>query len=441
MPTERYFTAATRARDAVLPRAAQDRLMTPGALLVGFLLVHVSFLIFALIVSLQGNAFSDTNIYRAWAEAGFDDRNIAYGPSPWVYPVLAQIPMGLAGIAGPGPYFFLWVLIIAVLNAVAMGKLTDWGRNRAALPAGWWWLVFILLMGWLGFARVDGLTAPLVLLGLVYGVSRPFVASAILSLATWIKVWPAAVVIALLTAARRRGAVLLAGILVTLFAVAAAFVSGSPRQIADFMTQQGDRGMQLEATFSTPWLWLSVLGVGDSRMYMNTDINSMQVSGPGSDVMSRLMQPLFVVAAVVVVVLIARGLRRGVHAGALDRTALFLAGSLTMVTAFIVFNKVGSPQFMVWLGPVIAVGLVHNWKVWRTPAFLAVLIAIATFFVYPLFYTALSHNNPVMAGVLTLRNLLLVVLLWWSARGLYRLGSAGPAGSAAKGGPVAGPHA
>ena len=46
-----------------------------------------------------------------------------------------------------------------------------------------------------------------------------------------------------------------------------------------------------------------------------------------------------------------------------------------------------------------------------------------------------------MAGVLTLRNLLLVVLLWWSARGLYRLGSAGSAGSAAKGEPVAGPHA
>ena len=41
--------------------------------------------------------------------------------------------------------------------------------------------VFILLMGWLGFARVDGLTAPIVLIGLVYGVSRPFAASAVLS--------------------------------------------------------------------------------------------------------------------------------------------------------------------------------------------------------------------------------------------------------------------
>ena len=181
--------------------------------------------------------------------------------------------------------------------------------------------------------------------------------------------------------------------------------------------------MQLEATFTTPWLWLSVLHIGDSHMYMNTDINSMQVDGPGSEVMSKLMQPLLLLAALAVVWLILRGLHRGVNAGRLDRTALFLAGSLTMVTAFIVFNKVGSPQFMVWLGPVIAVGLVHDWRVWRTPAVLAVLIGIATFLIYPLFYTALSHNNPFMAAVLTFRNALLVVLMWWSARRLHRLGS------------------
>lgn len=409
--------------------------MTPRALLVGFLLVHLGFLLFALIVSLQGNAFSDTNIYRAWAEAGFNERNIPSGPSPWVYPVLAQVPMWLAGLAGPGPFFFLWVLVISVLNAVAMAKLTDRGRNREALAAGWWWLGFILLMGWLGFARMDGFTAPIVLIGLVYGVAHPFVASLLLSLATWVKVWPAAVVLALLSAARRRGAVLLAGVLATLVAVGVAAASGSLHKIADFATQQGDRGMQLEATFTTPWLWLSVLHIGDSHMYMNTDINSMQVDGPGSDVMSKLMQPLFLVAAVVVVALIVRGLRNGLRAGALDRTALFLAGSLTMVTAFIVFNKVGSPQFMVWLGPVIAVGLVHDRRAWRTPALLAVLIGIATFFIYPLFYTALSHNNPAMALVLTIRNVLLVVMMWWSARGLHRLGSA------PKGAPVAAPQA
>ena len=56
-----------------------------------------------------------------------------------------------------------------------------------------------------------------------------------------------------------------------------------------------------------------------------------------------------------------------------------------------------------------------------------IAIAVATFFVYPLFYYELSHNNPLMALVLTLRNALLVLLLGWSSRRLYQLGTRRPA--------------
>jgi hypothetical protein len=56
-----------------------------------------------------------------------------------------------------------------------------------------------------------------------------------------------------------------------------------------------------------------------------------------------------------------------------------------------------------------------------------IAIAVATFLVYPMFYYELSHNDPAMALVLTLRNALLVVLLWWSARRLYQLGTRRPA--------------
>jgi hypothetical protein len=92
-----------------------------------------------------------------------------------------------------------------------------------------------------------------------------------------------------------------------------------------------------------------------------------------------------------------------------------------------VFNKVGSPQFMVWLAPAVAVGLAHSWREWRVPATMLIAIAVATYFVYPLFYDALSHNDPVMALVLTIRNLLLVVLFGWSVRRLYLLGRQQPA--------------
>ncbi|WP_082697199.1 glycosyltransferase 87 family protein [Kocuria rosea] len=427
MSSDTTSSLRTRFRDRPSSGRRRAWWRSPRGLLTVFVGVHLVFLVFALQLSLSGAAFSDTYIYRAWAEAGFEDQNLNGEPTPWVYPVLALVPIALAGAAGPGPFFVLWVLMITVLNGWAVGKLTDWGRDRSAHPAAWWWLGFVFLMGWLGFARVDGLTAPLVLVALVYGAAHPVAASALLSVATWMKVWPAAVVLALVTVARRRVAVVVTGMLVSAAAAGVATAMGALPRLFDFLTQQGDRGMQLEATFTTPWLWSSVLGLGGSRMYMNTEINSMQVDGPGAATMAVLMQPLLLLAAAGVTVLIVRGLRTGERAGGTDRTELLLAGSLTMITVFVVFNKVGSPQFMVWLAPAVAVGLTHHWQAWRVPAAMLIAVAAATFFVYPLFYYELSHNSPVMALVLTLRNALLVVLLWWSARRLYQLGTPQPA--------------
>ena len=394
----------------------------------GYIAVHLGFLIFGALLSLRGEAFSDTFIYREWALAGFNEANLSGGPSPWVYPILALIPMAIAGLAGPGPFFFLWVLMTSLLNGWGLLKLTDRGRNQDAIPAGWWWLVFTLLLGWLGFARVDGLTAPIVLVALAYGVQRPFIASILLSIGTWMKVWPAAVMLALFAVVKNRLLVVLAGVVSSAAVVGLAAVLGTVPRLLNFLTQQGDRGMQLEATFTTPWLWLAVLNVGDSRMYMNTDINSMQVDGPGTAVMSFLMQPLLILAALLVAGLTFWALHNGKINGSsqpdggVDRTELLLAGALTLATAFVVFNKVGSPQFMVWLAPAVAVGLAHSWREWRVPAAMLIAIAVATFFIYPLFYDALSHNNPLMAGVLTIRNVLLVVLFLWSVRRLYSLG-------------------
>ncbi|MDP9998351.1 hypothetical protein J2W15_001850 [Pseudarthrobacter sulfonivorans] len=430
--TDAFFASLTRIRNVILPAPVRSWLNTSRGLLTGFILVHLGFLIFGALLSLRGEAFSDTFIYRDWASAGFNEANLSGGPSPWVYPILALIPMALAGIAGPGPFFFLWVLMTTLLNGWGLAKLTDRGRNQDAIPAGWWWLIFTLLMGWLGFARVDGLTAPIVLVALAYGVGRPFIASVILAAATWVKVWPAAVMLALFAVVKNRLLVVLAGVATSAAVVALAAVVGSVPKLLNFLTQQGDRGMQLEATFTTPWLWLSVLNIGDSRMYMNTDINSMQVDGPGTAVMSVLMQPLLILAALLVAGLTFWALHNGklnhdANGGGVDRTELLLAGALTLTTAFVVFNKVGSPQFMVWLAPAVAVGLAHSWREWRVPAAMLIAIAVATFFIYPLFYDALSHNNPLMAGVLTIRNVLLVVLFLWSVRRLYSLGKKAPA--------------
>ena len=108
---------------------------------------------------------------------------------------------------------------------------------------------------------------------------------------------------------------------------------------------------------------------------------------------------------------------------------------LLLTIVLIVFNKVGSPQFMIWLAPVIMVGLLHDRVRWRIPALLTLGIAATTFVIYPLFYTPLIHANPIMAGVLTLRNVLLVILLGWTVRRIWQLGA--PTAAAARpGAPV-----
>jgi hypothetical protein len=390
--TDTFFAALARFRDRILPAQAQAWLKTPRGMWSVFGAVHLFFLVFAAVLSLRGEAFSDTFIYRSWVDAGFDETRVS-GPSPWVYPILALLPMAVAHVFGNGPFLFLWVLMISALNFLAVAKLTSFGRRRSAIPAALWWLGFTALLGWLGFARVDGFTAPVVLIALSIGVAQPFLASFILSAATWMKVWPAAVVLALFTVVRRRVRVVLAGVLATILVVALALSMQSLPKLLDFLLQQGDRGMQLEATFTTPWLWMSVL-----------------------------MQPLLIAAALLVAGLIFWALHTGKRNGGADRTELLLLGALALATAFVVFNKVGSPQFMVWLSPAVAVGLAYGWRAWRVPATLLIGIGVLTFVVYPLFYDALSHNNPVMAAVLTLRNLMLVVLFVWSVRELFLMG-------------------
>ena len=419
--TDTFFNGLARFRNALLPARAQNWLKSPQGLWVLFAVLHGAALIIAGAQSLHGEAYSDTGVYRVWASVDFDETRVL-GPSPWVYPILALVPMAVSYVFGSGPFLFIWVLLITVLNALAVGKLTSWGAKRQAIPAALWWLAFTAVMAWLGFARVDGLTAPVVLIALSLGVASPFLISFILSVATWTKVWPAAVVLALFTVVKQRVQVVLAGVLVTAFVLVLALSMNALPKLLNFLLEQGDRGMQLEATFTAPWLWMSVLGLGGAHMYMNQDINSMQVDGPGSEVMVVLMQPLLIIAALLVAALIFWALHTGKRNGGADRTALLLFGSLALITAFVVFNKVGSPQFMVWLAPPVAVGLAHQWKAWRVPATMLIVVAVLTYFIYPLFYTALSHDNPVMAAVLTLRNLLLVVLFVWSVRQLFLMG-------------------
>lgn len=427
---DRVLDRAVRIRGRFLSPTVIAWFRTPASVWWGFAVVHVFFLAWMMSFIVHGDTFSDTEQYREWALLGYNPSDLGGAISPWVYPLLAQLPIFAANLFGPSLYLLGWTLIIIVLNAVGLAFLTRGTRARSGIAPAWFWLFFTLFMGFLSFARVEGITTSLVLIALLYAAERPVVAAVLLSVATWIKVWPAAVIAPLLIASAKRVQVFLAGVAVSAAVAAVAVLTGAGTHLLDFAINQGDRGMQLEATFSTPWVWLSVFHVGGSKIADNVAINSTEVYGPGAEVAAWLMQPLLIAAALIGAALMVWALRRGAQ-----REELLLEGSLLMVTAFIVFNKVGSPQFIIWLLPVVVAGLVHDWDRWKVPATLLMGIAFTTFIIYPLFYTPLIHANPIMAAVLTSRNVLLVTLLVWAVRRTVELGrnavpAAAPAASA-----------
>jgi hypothetical protein len=231
------------------------------------------------------------------------------------------------------------------------------------------------------------------------------------------KVWPAAVLLAALVVVRTgRLRILGAGLALTAGIAAVVAVSGDVRNLTGFLSAQGARGMQLEAPLSTPGVWQAITGTSGAYFFEDEVINTMEVRGALSGVVGDLMTPLLVLTVVLVAAFLAIALRRGARADALLAT-----GSLALVSTLVVFNKVGSPQFMLWIAAVIAGGLVLDRAAeWRYPALAMLACAALTTLVYPVFYDALRYElNPAVAVLLTLRNLLVVSILVWS---LVRLG-------------------
>ena len=395
--------------------------MRRKSLWICFILIHLVF--FAALSSLifSGGVLSDINLYRRWAFEGIDNGFWQGISADWVYPIGALLPMVVSGVLGWSAYQVIWFGIFTSLNAAAVAVISKPGTPSRYL-ASYWWLVVTGLLGPVAVGRVDGLTAPLVIMGLLLLAKRPVAASALLAVATWMKVWPAAVILAALVASKRRLSLILTGAAVSVLMAGVVIAGGGARHLLSFVGAQGARGMQMEAPFTTPGLWQAILG-GDSGAYIFEDkiINTREVRGALGEPVAALMTPLLAVAAVAVVLLLIWAMRRGADAG-----QLLISGSLALVAAFIVFNKVGSPQFMLWLGAVTAVGIAWEGRAWLVPAVLMPAIAGLTTLVYPIFYTALYNDlNIGVALLLTLRNVLLLVLFGWSVLRIIRLTKAG----------------
>lgn len=330
----------------------------------------------------------------------------------WIYPQLAFLPMTFAWLfAWAVGYTPAWAITVALFNLIAFVVLVGSGRSRGRVIAAWFWLAAILLIGPVGIYRIDGITVPFAILGGIWMLRRPFLASVLLSVSVWMKVWPAAILAAGLVVVRRRLALVWGAVAVSLATIIPVVALGGAPFVFGFVGDQTSRGIQMEAPVGGLYMFLAAFYVPGSEVYYDGDVLTFQVTGPGADAVIAAMTPIMLLTMVGVAAVGVWKLRHGA-----TFLSLFPPLSLALVTAFIALNKVGSPQYYVWLFAPVVLGLLLDRRRWYGFAALTLVIAALTQWMYPLLYDGLmaTHPNPFPVVVLEVRNVLGLVLLVWA---------------------------
>ena len=355
-------------------------------------------------------SFGDLSLYDYWAYQ-VDNGTGVYGlVTEWVYPALAFAPIWIAGALNLVSYEVSWLTLVCVLNTAAVLLLVrpaKNGRMFSGTNASWAFLSALLFLGPVAVSRIDSVSAALAILGLV-AINRNAtgIAAALFTIAGWIKIWPVALFAAMIAVFKKRLQAIIVATIISASIIGIGLLAGGTK-IFGFVLQQQERGIQIESVMATPWMWLAKFG--SANIFFDDSILTNQVSGPLVQQLAAVSNYLLFVALAITAFLAIRAVRAG-----RNRTQVFALAALTGVLDLIVFNKVGSPQFMIWLAVPLVALVYFGISKSKVALAMGAAILLLTQLVYPVFYIELLGLETMPLGLLTVRNLLLVVLLIWA---------------------------
>ena len=387
----------------------QLKLLRNMALIGTSILVHLWALTASKIFA-DAISFGDLGLYDYWSYMANNGAGWYGLVTDWVYPALAFVPIWLAGLVTLLDYEIAWLALVFILNtdaALTLVKKTESNKPLAGTFASWAFLAALFAIGPVAVSRIDSVSAALAIFGLV-AINRNQIAtaSAFFTIAGWIKIWPVALFVSLLATVEQKAKALYVALAITLSIVIVGLVTGGTT-VFGFITQQQDRGIQIESVMATVWMWLAKFGLAGT--FFDEQVLTNQVSGVLVEEVASASNWLMLLALTITFLLALRAIRAG-----RNRKEVFALASLTGVLDLIVFNKVGSPQFMMWLAVALVAVIFFEVRSIKTPLVIGGTILLLTQLIYPVFYTELLGLETLPLWLLTIRNLLLVWLLIWA---------------------------
>jgi hypothetical protein len=355
--------------------------------------------------------FGDVRFYAAKVERMFQgelpyrDVAIEYPPGSVPFTILPGLVVGTgAGYRLAFACEMVLVDAVGLWAATRLARLVDRGRRRIPLA----YVLAMVAMGPLLLLRFDLVPAVCVLIAATMAAEgRPGWAAAALGYGTAAKIFPAVLapllVLGLVPAIGWRRSLLrtvppfLAGFGVTVVPALLLSVRGT----ADSVLFHVQRGVQIES------LWANAIGLldlfGGPRAHTVTGFGAYDLASSVSDAAKVLSGVATVVALAGAAWLVWRRSRRLGGLQPPDWAGAFAVG----VFAFVLPSRVLSPQYLVWLcAPMVALVTV---LAGRRALWTLVAAALVSQVIFPFRYSQLRRLYPFDVGLLTLRNLLLVV--------------------------------
>ncbi len=372
-------------------------------------LLAAGFALTFLVAPWDGESVTDLPLYSAYAQI-FLDGNLPYRDVAFEYPPLAWPVLTVSGLAGDQDAYRVafaalsaGLLVALVWLCGELARLTGGGRERAWLAVA----AAPLLCGAMIRTHFDLLPVLLTVAALaLLCAARPRAGLAVLGVAVAVKLYPlvvAPVALAWLVARGERraavdGAVAMVLVIVVAYGAAAAL---STQGTVDSLTYHLDRPVQVESSPAQVVRALDALGLGTATP--NGGFRSDGFDHPAAGAITAGFAALLAGS----VALLAVG-AASARAGRPPGTRALVLASLTATVAFASFGKVLSPQFLIWVVPLLALA-----AAWRRPGLLALAAApiLMTLLEFPAHYRDVVDGRLGWVLLVVARDAVLVLLV------------------------------
>ena len=341
----------------------------------------------------------DPEFYRYWGELVVEREAAVYSEVPIEYPpgALPFVFIPQATRAEEGSYRTPFVLLMLVVDVIAFVALVVLGRRRASLAGAWYWTGAVVLIGPIAFVRLDLVPAAATVLALERLDRRAEgAAGAWLGLGILAKLYPALLLPAAAAFARDK-ARLLAGTAIVIVVGLLPFVAALGPLYDSVIGYHAERGIQVESTWGLVLLVAARLGESVGITY---DFGAYHMVSNATGLMEAASAALVLGSLGGLAVLAWRRARasQGPDPGIL----------LASLCAFAALGTVFSPQYMIWLAAIAAVGIAIDRRRLLLPCALLLAASALTQALYPWLYNHMLAAETMPLVLLGARNALVV---------------------------------